>query len=440
MISRESRAIAPRIARRVLAAGLTSVLVIGLAACSGGGNNAGSSGGSAAPAKPIRVGFLSPATGNSASSGQDMVNGWKLWWQSHSDEVAGRKIETIYYDTASDPNTALTRARKAVEQDQVDMIVGPYLANEGLAVAAYTTQNKVPLFLPTVSADDLTQRKANPYVIRVAGWTSSQTTHPAGEWAYDQGYRNVLTIANAYAFGYENAGGFAQTFTEKGGRIIKQIWSPLGTSDYSPYLSQISAAKPDAVFVQMVGADAVHFLEQWKSFGLKDKIPMIGNETLTDQSNIRKLPADVVGGITTFGHYAEGRDDPATKTFVDAYAAAYGVYPSYMAAAAYTNGQWISQAIEQVKGDLSNKEAFLDAMRAVRLENSAFGPMTMDSYGNPVENVYLRQTVPAPDSSKAAVWNVVVKTYPNVSQFWTYRPEEYLKQPVYSDQFQGIKQ
>ena len=139
-------------ARRVLAAGLVLALALSLAACSSGGKGGTSGQNPATPQKPIRVGFLSPATGNAASSGQDMANGWKLWWQQHGDEVAGRKVETIYYDTASDPNTALTRARKAVEQDQVDMIVGPYLANEGLAVAAYTTQNKVPLFLPTVSA------------------------------------------------------------------------------------------------------------------------------------------------------------------------------------------------------------------------------------------------------------------------------------------------
>lgn len=426
-----------RQARLVMAFLVVIGLMVTVTAC---GSNSKAPGANPAAPAPIKVALLAPTTGTAAASGGDMINGWKLWWSQHGDEVAGHKIQTIYYDTGSDPNTALTRARKAVEQDKVDMIVGPYLANEGLAVASYTTQNKVPLFLPTVSADDLTQRNSNPYVIRVAGWTSSQTTHPAGEWAYQQGYRNVVTIANAYAFGYENVGGFAQTFTEKGGKITKQLWSPLGTTDYTPYLSQIQAAKPDAVFVEMVGADVGHFLEQWKSLGLKDKIPLIGNETLTDQSNIRKIDPAAAVGITTFGHYAEGRDDPATKEFIDAYGKAYNVYPSYMAAAFYTNGQWISEAIKAVNGDLSNKDAFLAAMRKVKLDDSAFGPMTLDAYNNPVENVYIRKTVAAPDTAKSGVWNVVVQTIPNVSQFWTYNPADYLKQPVYSDKFQGIKQ
>jgi branched-chain amino acid transport system substrate-binding protein len=394
----------------------------------------------ATAASPIRVGFLAPTTGTAAAAGHDMINGWKLWWTQHGDTVAGHRIETIYYDTASNPTQAVTQARKAVEQDKVQMILGPYLANEGLAVAPYTEEHKIPLFLPTVSADDLTQRQRNPYVVRVAGWTSSQPTHPAGAWAYDQGYRRVVTIANQYAFGYENAGGFAQTFTEKGGQIVKQLWAPLGTTDYGPYISQIRELHPDAVFVEMVGADDVHFLEQWNSFGLKDKIPLIANETTTDQSNIRSVPAQDVLGIISFAHYAEGRDAPATQQFIQAYEQAYGVIPSYMAAAFYTAAQWISQAVQQVRGDTSDTGAFLDAVRNVKLDDSPLGPMHLDAYGNPVQNIYIRKVVATSgDHAKyAQTWNVVVQTYPDVSQFWTYNPDQYLKQPVYSDKYQGI--
>ncbi|MBV8079280.1 MAG: penicillin-binding protein activator, partial [Actinobacteria bacterium] len=238
----------------------------------------------AAPAA-IKVALLAPTSGTAAAAGHDMVNGWTLYWSQHGDAVAGHKIVTSVYDTASNPAHALDQARHAVEQDGAQMIVGPYLANEGLAVAPYAVQHRIPMFLPTVSADDLSQRQANAFVIKVAGWSSSLTTHVAGVWAYEQGHRKIATLANSYAFGYENVGGFAPTFTEKGGKIVAQLWSPLGTADYSPYISRLQAANPDAVFVEMVGADAVHFLEQWNSFGLKSKIPLIANETTTDQSN-----------------------------------------------------------------------------------------------------------------------------------------------------------
>ncbi len=395
----------------------------------------------AATAGALKIGLLAPTTGVAAAPGHDMLNGWKLWWSQHGDTVAGVRIDTMYYDTASNPNTALTQARRAVEQDGVQLLMGPYLANEGLAVAPYAEQHRVPLFLPTVSADDLTQRKASPYVIKVAGWSSSLTTHPAGPWAYAKGYRTALTLGDAYAFAYESIGGFVQTFTEKGGRVAKQLWAPLGTTDFSPYLSQVQAAHPDVAVVCVVGADAVHFLQQWSSFGLKGKVPLVVQETVTDQSSIRTLPPEQVLGIIAFSHYAEGRSDPSTQRFVGDYAAAYHALPSYMAASFYTAADWIHTALQRMHGNVADQAAFLAAVRAVQLPDSPFGPQRLDRYGAPVENVYVRevQRVPARYAAYAKTWNVVLQTYPQVSQFWTYAPGDYLRQPVYSNTFQGIK-
>ena len=389
----------------------------------------------------IKVALLAPTSGTAAAAGHDMVNGWTLYWAQHGGAVAGHKIVTIVYDTASNPAHALDQARHAVEQDGAQMLVGPYLANEGLAVAPYAVQHRIPLFLPTVSADDLSQRQANAFIIKVAGWSSSLPTHVAGVWAYEQGHRKIATIANSYAFGYENAGGFAQTFTEKGGKIVAQLWSPLGTADYSPYISRLQAANPDAVFVEMVGADAVHFLEQWNSFGLKTKIPLIANETTTDQSNIRSMAPQVVENIVSFGHFAEGRDDPATREFVAKYGSAENVLPSYMAASFYTAAQWIGTALGSVHGQISDPGPLLAAVRSIKLADSPFGPLALDQYGCPIENVYVRKVVATSgsDAKYAKTWNVVTKTYPHVSQFWTYKPSEYLKQPVYSPTYQGYK-
>ena len=392
-----------------------------------------------ADAGPIKVALLAPTSGSAAAAGHDMVAGWELYWKEHGGKVAGRTIQTTVYDTTSNAAHALDQARHAVEQDGAQVIVGPYLANEGLAVAPYAIQHRIPMFLPTVSADDLSQRQANAFVIKVAGWSSSLPTHVAGVWAYEQGYRKVVTLANSYAFGYENAGGFAQTFTLKGGKIVDQFWSPLGTADYTPYISRVQAAAPDALFVEMVGADAVNFLKQWSQLGLKTKIPMIANETTTDQSNIRSLAPEIVEGITSFGHFAEGRDVPATRAFVDKYGKAEGVLPSYMATSFYTAAGWIAQAIENVHGNTAEAGVFLRAVREIKLSESALGPMVLDQYGAPIENVYVRKVVATTgDAAKyAKTWNVVTKTYPHVSQFWTWKPADYLKQPVYSPSYQG---
>ena len=396
---------------------------------------------SAESSSPVKVALLAPITGNAAAAGHDMVNGWNLWWSEHNSSAGGRKIQTTVYDTGSNAARALDQARRAVEQDGAQIIVGPYLANEGLAVMPYTVAHRIPLFLPTVSADDISQRAANAFTLKVAGWSSSLTTHPAGVWGYEQGYRKAATIANSYAFGYENAGGFAQTFVEKGGRILTQLWAPLGTADYSPYISQLQAAAPDVVFVEMVGADAIHFLEQWSSFGLKNKIPLIANETTTDQSNIRSIAPEIVTGIISFGHYAEGRDSPITRAFIEKYGSKEGNLPSYMAAGFYTAGHWFSDALDKVHGNVNDAGPLLGAIRSIKLSDSILGPMQLDAYGCPVENVYIRRVVATsgPEAKYAKTWNVVIKTYPHVSQFWTYKPADYLKQPVYSPTFQGYQ-
>jgi branched-chain amino acid transport system substrate-binding protein len=394
---------------------------------------------SSAQARTVKAGLIATLTGFAAAAGHEMVNGWNLYWSPRDNMVGGSKLVTKIYDDGGNPAQGLNQARRAVEEDGVQMLLGPYLANVGYAIAPYAEEHKVPLFFPTVSADDLSQRKASPYVLKVAGWTSSLPTHPAGVWAYEQGHRKAVTIGSAYAFGYENCGGFCQTFVEHGGKILKQLWAPNGTTDFSPYLSQVRALNADVVFVCSVGADAVHFMEQWSSFGLKDKVPLIGNETLTDQSNIRSMPPEVVEGTISFGHYAEGRDDKITRDFVLKYGKATNQLPAYMAAGFYTAGGWIGGAIEKVNGDLSDTGDFLAAIRAVRLSDSIFGPMYLDPYGSPVENVYIRKVVATSGAPAkyAKTWNVIEKTYPHVSQFWTYNPKQYLKQPVYSDTFQG---
>ncbi len=364
-----------------------------------------------------------------------MLNGWNLFWKTNGSTVKGKQIETLHEDTASDPTVALNKAKLLVEQRKVHMIVGPLLANEGLAVADYTATIGTPTFEPIVSADDLTQRHRLDNVVRVAGWTSSQTTHPFGEWAFEQGYKKVLTICTDYAFGHEMCGGFVQTFTDKGGQIVAQLWDPLNTPDFSSYLTQIPGRAPEAVFALQVGADAPRFMKQWGEFGFKGKFPLLGGEVLMDQSLLRNMGPEAEGVISA-GHWAEGRNDKATQDYVEAYLKAYNQLPSYYAASMYAAADWLKQAIEKVDGNVDDPKKFLEAVKSISLSNSPNGPIKLDSYGNPIYNVYIRKVEKRPDGK---MWNVPIKTYENVSQFWTYKPEDYLKQPVYSREFQGIK-
>lgn len=382
----------------------------------------------------IRIGVLADLSGTAAASGADMRRGWELYWKLQGSEVAGREVESVTLDTAGQPDQGLSQAQRLVERDNVDLIVGPLFAHVGLAVAEYASSAGVPNFLPVVSADDLTQRNRLDGVLRVGGWTSSQTTHPFGEWAYEQGYEKVVTICSDYAFGHENCGGFANTFTDAGGEVVEQLWNPLNTLDFGPFIANIQAADPDAVFVLQVGGDSVRFVETWLNSGMKEDIPLLGGETLLDQSLLRGMEPEAAEGLLSVGKFAEGRDAPTTRQFVEAFDENYDLLPSYYASVMYQAAEWTAKALEQVDGRIGDKEQFLDAVRELEFE-SAGGPMRLDDYDNPIQNVYIREVQEREDGR---LWNVPVETFEDVSQFWTYDPEEFLEQPVYSREFQGI--
>jgi branched-chain amino acid transport system substrate-binding protein len=433
--------------------GLMAVLVLTLlaAACSAPGGEEEAAGGVAATGAPeeagsgapddtasasgdaISIGFLAATTGTAAASGEDMVRGWDLYWKLNGDTVAGRQVVTIHEDTAGDPQVGLNKARRLVENEQVSLVVGPLFANVGYAVAEYLGEQGVPNFQQVSSADDLTQRGPIEGVLRVGGWTSSQTAHPAGQWAYDQGYRRAVTICSDYAFGQEYCGGFVNTFTDAGGEIVEQLWNPLGTQDFGTYMAQIEEADADVVFSLQVGGDSVRFVEAWNSFGLKDSgPPLIGGETLLDQSLLRNM-GNEAEGLISVGKFAEGREEGATQEFVEAFDEEYGDLPSYYASVSYSAAQWTVQALEEVDGDIDDTEAFLEAVRNIELETPG-GPMNLDEYDNPDQNVYIREVQAREDGR---LWNVPTQTFENVSQFWEYDPEEFLDHPVYSRDYQG---
>ena len=219
---------------------------------------------------------MAPLTGVVASGGKEMVEGVQFYLDQVKSEIAGRKVELVIEDDASNPDTALQKARRLVEQGNCHMLIGDLLANTGLAVANYVKGTGTPYFIPIIAADDLTQRQRIKNVIRVAGYSASAFTHPFGDWALKQGYRKIATISQDYTFGHEQCGGLAQVFTEGGGEIVQQFWHPLNTADFSPYLGQLADLKVDAIFAMETGADATRLIQQYASFGLKGKIPLLG--------------------------------------------------------------------------------------------------------------------------------------------------------------------
>jgi branched-chain amino acid transport system substrate-binding protein len=377
-------------------------------------------------ANPIRLGFVGPLSGAYAQNGRDILNGMRLYLEQIGSQAAGRKIELIVEDDEAIPANSLTKARKLVERDGVDVMAGGLLSSTGYALAPYIESSRIPMIYPVISADDLTQRLSNRWIIRT-GWSGSQPNHAFGEYAYNTlKVRKVATIALDYAFGWESVGGFERTFKASGGQIVQKIWTPVSVHDFAPYLAQISR-DVDAVYALFLGRSALQFMRQYEEFGLKKRILLIGAGTTTDEHVLPAMGDEAIGVITVL-HYSAALDTPANRAFVAAYRQKYNKLPSYYAESMYTGAKWMVAAIEAVHGNVKDREAFLHALRTVKPTDLPRGPVELDEYGSPIENVYVRKV----ERVNGALQNTVIDTFPRVSQFWKYDPAAYLRLPLYT--------
>ncbi|HZA54682.1 MAG TPA: ABC transporter substrate-binding protein [Candidatus Udaeobacter sp.] len=382
---------------------------------------------------PIKVGFLTQMTGGGAAVGKDMSNGFMMSLEEISNQIAGRKVEVIIEDTQGDPAQALTKLRKLVESDRVHAVAGIFLASEGYALATRVDEYRIPTVWAVVSADDLTQRKPTKWAVRT-GWTSSQPNHPFGEYvAQTLAYKKVVTIAMDYAFGWEQVGGFQKTFEEAGGQIVQKLWPPLGTTDFGPFLAQIKR-DANAVFAVMVAASALRFPKQYQDAGLKARLPLIGGGTTFDEFVLPSLGDEAIGAVSPL-IYSAAIDTPVNQRFVKEFRTKYGKVPGYYAEASYAAGRWIAEAAKAVGGNVDDKEKFLAALKKVELPDAPRGPIKLDARNNPVQNIYIRKV----EKKEGQLWNTVIHTFPAVSQFWKYKPEEFLKQPVYDRNYPACK-
>ena len=387
-----------------------------------------------AAAQELRVGLPVPLTGFVAESAQEMVEGFKLYLEQTGGKLGGLKVKLFVEDTEAKPQNAITKMRKIVENDKVHFVVGYLLAFEGYAVRSYAHKNKVPLFLPIVAADDLTQRKRSPYIVRMI-WTSSQPNHPFGEYAYKKlGYRKMVTVGQDYAFGWENVGGFQSTFEGAGGKVVQKIWVPLNAADYGPYVSQIRR-DVDAVFGLLVGSHIPKFFKAYQDFGLKAKIPVIGGNIMTDEDVLKHMGSEAMGVLTSHTYAATLKRAENVK-FVKAFRARYQKDPSYYAEAMYTAALWVDRALKKT-GLPTDKLKFIDAVKSVDLRDAPRSPLRLDKYNNPIETVYIRKVVKKKGGK--GLENKVIEAIPNVSQFWKINPCDYLKRPVYSRDFPPCK-
>jgi branched-chain amino acid transport system substrate-binding protein len=380
---------------------------------------------------PIRIGFLTVRTGALAAGGRQMEQGIQLFLKERNNTIAGRKVELIMADTGGNPAGAKTKTQELVERDRVHVIIGPLAAFEALAIDDYIRQTRTPTVSCSAAAEDLTQRKPNPWFVRSAA-SSGQPNHPLGEYAARTlGYKRVAIIADDFAYGHETAAAFQRAFEDNGGKVVQRLLPPLNVPDYGSYIAQLKT-NVDAVYAGFAGANGFRFLRQYKEYALK--MPVLGSMTTADEGILRQM-GDEALGVVTGGWYAAGLDTPDNKRFVEAVNKEYGTDPGYYTLGAYSAGVLVEAAARAVQGKVEDKDAFMKALRNPGTVHDARGNWRLDEYGNPVMPIYIRKV----ERRGGKLVNAVVKTYPDVSQFWTYEPKQFLANPVYSREFPPLR-
>jgi len=372
---------------------------------------------------PFKIGLLTVKTGPLAQGGIQMEQGISTLLKEKNNKLSGRAIELVVADTGGNPANAKTKAQELIDRDHVNVIFGPLAAFELLAITDYVRDSKTPL-ISLAAAEDVTQRKANPFVIRPSA-TSAQCCHAMGDYAAKElKYKRAATISEDFAFGYEQMAGFQHVFEDDGGKVVKKLWPPVVTPDYTPYIAQISNV--DCVFNGFAGSNPVKFMRTYADLGLKDKIPLLAGWTAMDDALLRSLGDEAVG-VVSAAWYSTEADTPANKRFVAAMQKDFNVLPGGYSAGMYIAGQCI-EAVIAGGARMDDGTALAEALHKVSLTDTPRGPVTFDHFGNVIGDVFIRKCERKGDK----LVNTIIKTYPKVSQFWTYDEKAFLANPVYA--------
>jgi len=373
----------------------------------------------AAAQQPIKIGVIQTYSGPLATPGTAASNGFTLYFDEIGNKVAGRTIQLITEDDAGNPAQAMERARRLVEREQVHMLAGITNSAAAYALRDYVDGKQVPLMvMGAAGANGITNERASPYIFR-ASFSNRQFNAPFGPYACRKlGYKKIVIMASDFVTGHEQSGAFKESYVKAGCAVVKEIFPPLGTVDFQPFLSQVPVAEADAVWGMFFGADAIGFAKQYESFGLKAKLPLVGSGGLPDESWLVPMGASSVG-ITSAMFYTATFDTPANKKFAANYRAKYNAVTDSTSASGYTAAMVIAAAIEAVKGKVEDKDAFLAALRKTDLAETPLGHFRFDAKQNVIFDMVVTR-VEARDGTYLPT--VIDKLGTGFDQFWQYNP------------------
>ncbi|WP_299773970.1 ABC transporter substrate-binding protein [uncultured Tateyamaria sp.] len=346
----------------------------------------------------VKIGILVALEGAFAEGGADGVRNVELAVQQAGGMAGGMKIETVVAPTDTTPDTTVRQARKLIEQDGVDIILGPLSGSEGIAMRDYaktvpgnTVINGISGALETTWVDPAD----NFFRFNLDGaqWGAGLGSYVVNE----KGWTKVATVAADYSFGYTNFLGFAVDFCRSGGEIVERFWVPLGSSDFGGVI----AALPDdvdAIYLGVGGTDAINFLNQYSQAGAETNL--IGGTIMADQTVLtsRGRAKDALIGTPTSGPMADDNPDAAWQEYVAAYQDAFPEGERFPSPSLFGVGYYVAalaaiEGLNAVEGDLSDDQAAFQAALSSMTLDTPLGPVTLNENRQATGSVFINEVV-----------------------------------------------
>jgi len=332
----------------------------------------------------VKVGFISTLSGPNAAIGGDIRDGFNLALKLKDGKLGGLPAEVLIGDDQLKPENAKQLVERYLRLDKVDFITGTVFSNIVVAIAPDVIAARTFFIAPNAGPAAYSGAQCNPFFF-VSSWPSEAYSEAAGEYMNRKGIKNVLFVAPNYIGGKDAATGFKRYYH---GKLVDEMYTKLGQLDYAAELSQIRAARPEALYVFLPGGMGVNFIKQFVAAGLSQDIQLIVPLWGSDQDIIRAV-GDPMLGLFSVGHWSIDLDNAANRKFVAAFEAEYKRLPTGYAASGYDTALLVDSAVRKVKGRIEDKDALRSALRAADFK-SVRGQFKFGANQFPVQNYYLQ--------------------------------------------------
>jgi len=333
---------------------------------------------------PLKIGFVAELSGPQAALGQDQYDGFMLYLEQQGGRLGGVPVQVLREDTQLKPEVAVQAVQKLIERDGVPIITGVTFSNVMMAIHKPVTERKVFLVSSLAGPSPIAGAQCSPYQF-ITSFQLDVAAEAHAHYANAKGYKRVFMLAPNYQAGKDFLAGFKRAFK---GEVVDEVYTAMNAPDFSAELTQIAAAKPDAVFVFYPGALGINFVRQYGQMGLLKSTPLL-SQGAVDGATLPALGEAAIGAFNG-APWGPDLDNPTNRQFVQAYEQKYKRIPTLFAAQSYDAAQLLDSALRKVKGNVQDKEALRQALKAADFP-SVRGKFRFGNNQFPVQDYYIQQ-------------------------------------------------